>query len=298
MGGGSSIQRAFGFGSDERRVVMTGLSGAGKSTSLNKLDLNDTTSTTPTTGFTVKSAKNENITIIFFEVVVEDKFQSYEKQYTSDAEIIIFVVDSNDRGSITKAKEALHRVFKELRHDPLLLVLANKKDLSNALNASEITEQLDLQSLHLKKTHVQTISEMGLSTSKIAGTTGLPILSGGDNGQRFLMVGPPSAGKSTMLHKLNPSETVTTTPTTAMSPSYPGFNVETVKYQNITIYVWDVGGGDKFHPFQKQYFPNTRAIIFVVDSTDRERMSKAREELQWTLNDAELRDAPLLVFAN
>jgi signal recognition particle receptor subunit beta len=27
-------------------------------------------------------------------------------------------------------------------------------------------------------------------------------------------------------------------------------------------------------------------------------MSKAREELQWTLNDAELRDAPLLVFAN
>jgi signal recognition particle receptor subunit beta len=36
----------------------------------------------------------------------------------------------------------------------------------------------------------------------------------------------------------------------------------------------------------------------VVDSNDRERVSEAREELQRMLNEDELRDALLLVFAN
>jgi ADP-ribosylation factor 1/2 len=39
-------------------------------------------------------------------------------------------------------------------------------------------------------------------------------------------------------------------------------------------------------------------IIFVVDSNDRERIGEARDELQRMLNEDELRDALLLVFAN
>jgi GTPase SAR1 family protein len=45
-------------------------------------------------------------------------------------------------------------------------------------------------------------------------------------------------------------------------------------------------------------FQNTQGIIFVVDSNDRERVSEAREELQRMLNEDDLRDALLLVFAN
>ena len=45
-------------------------------------------------------------------------------------------------------------------------------------------------------------------------------------------------------------------------------------------------------------FQNTQGIIFVVDSNDRDRISEAREELQRMLNEDELRDALLLVFAN
>lgn len=45
-------------------------------------------------------------------------------------------------------------------------------------------------------------------------------------------------------------------------------------------------------------FQNTQGIIFVIDSNDRERVSEAREELQRMLNEDELRDALLLVFAN
>ncbi len=39
-------------------------------------------------------------------------------------------------------------------------------------------------------------------------------------------------------------------------------------------------------------------LIFVVDSNDKERGSEAREELNRMLNEDELRDAVLLVFAN
>ncbi len=84
--------------------------------------------------------------------------------------------------------------------------------------------------------------------------------------------------------------------------------------------MWDVGGQDKIRPLWRHceqistlfpfgYFPsdcaypsldfqNTQGIIFVVDSNDRERVSEAREELQRMLNEDELRDALLLVFAN
>ncbi len=39
-------------------------------------------------------------------------------------------------------------------------------------------------------------------------------------------------------------------------------------------------------------------LIFVVDSNDRERISAARDELHRMLNEDELREAILLVFAN
>jgi len=48
----------------------------------------------------------------------------------------------------------------------------------------------------------------------------------------------------------------------------------------------------------RHYFQNTQGIIFVVDSNDRDRVVEAREELQRMLNEDELRDAILLVFAN
>ena len=77
-----------------------------------------------------------------------------------------------------------------------------------------------------------------------------------------------------------------------------GFNVENVEYKNIAFTVWDVGGQDKIRPLWRHYYQNTQGIIFVVDSNDRERISEAREELQRMLNEDELRDALLLIFAN
>ncbi|KAI9843347.1 MAG: hypothetical protein M1837_006473 [Sclerophora amabilis] len=113
----------------------------------------------------------------------------------------------------------------------------------------------------------------------------------GKKEMRILMVGLDAAGKTTILYKLKLGEIVTTIPTI-------GFNVETVEYKNIQFTVWDVGGQDKIRPLWRHYFQNTQGIIFVVDSNDRERINEGRDELQRMLNEDELRDALLLVFAN
>ena len=48
----------------------------------------------------------------------------------------------------------------------------------------------------------------------------------------------------------------------------------------------------------KHYFENTQGLIFVVDSNDKDRIAEAKDELTKMLNEKELRDAVLLVFAN
>mmetsp|Transcript_28516 Transcript_28516/g.69439 ORF Transcript_28516/g.69439 Transcript_28516/m.69439 type:complete len:182 (-) Transcript_28516:203-748(-) len=108
---------------------------------------------------------------------------------------------------------------------------------------------------------------------------------------RLLMVGLDAAGKTTVLYKLKLGEVVTTIPTI-------GFNVESLVYKNLSFNVWDVGGQDKIRPLWRHYYANTEGVIFVVDSSDRDRVAESRDELHRMLSDDELRDATLLVFAN
>ncbi|KAF7250575.1 E3 ubiquitin-protein ligase TRIM23, partial [Varanus komodoensis] len=77
-----------------------------------------------------------------------------------------------------------------------------------------------------------------------------------------------------------------------------GFNVETVEYKNLKFTIWDVGGKHKLRPLWKHYYLNTQAVVFVIDSSHRDRVSEAHSELAKLLTEKELRDALLLIFAN
>lgn len=77
-----------------------------------------------------------------------------------------------------------------------------------------------------------------------------------------------------------------------------GFNVEKVTHKNINLVLWDLGGQQNIRPYWRCYIPGTNAIIFVVDSIDIERISIAKKELIQMLEEEELKDAALLVFAN
>ncbi|XDV41065.1 hypothetical protein PO909_010003 [Leuciscus waleckii] len=91
---------------------------------------------------------------------------------------------------------------------------------------------------------------------------------------RILMLGLDAAGKTTILYKLKLGQSVTTIPTV-------GFNVETVTYKNVKFNVWDVGGQDKIRPLWRHYYTGTQGL-----------------ELHRIINDREMRDAIILIFAN
>ncbi|CAI2181043.1 3396_t:CDS:2 [Funneliformis geosporum] len=108
----------------------------------------------------------------------------------------------------------------------------------------------------------------------------------GEKEVRILILGLDGAGKTTILYRLQIGEVVTTIPTI-------GFNVETVTYKNIKFQ-----GQTSIRPYWRCYYANTDAVIYVVDSVDRDRMGTSKEELHAMLDEEELRDAALLVFAN
>lgn len=43
----------------------------------------------------------------------------------------------------------------------------------------------------------------------------------------------------------------------------------------LAIQVWDLGGQTSIRPYWRCYYPNTDAIIFVVDSCDVDRLGKS-----------------------
>ena len=77
-----------------------------------------------------------------------------------------------------------------------------------------------------------------------------------------------------------------------------GFNVESVTYKNVKFQVWDLGGQTSIRPYWRCYYPNTQAIIYVVDSSDTERIGTSQEEFHAILQEEELKDALLLIYAN
>lgn len=88
------------------------------------------------------------------------------------------------------------------------------------------------------------------------------------------------------------SFTSTFSPLTASHNRQNFSNKQTNPVLNISITTIQI------RPLWRHYFQNTQGLIFVVDSNDRDRIGEARDELHRMVNEDELRDAVLLVFAN
>ena len=85
---------------------------------------------------------------------------------------------------------------------------------------------------------------------------------------KIIIIGLDCSGKTTILNKLHLNEIKQTVPTI-------GFNMEVVQYKNLQFQVWDLGGQNSIRQYWEMYYPNTNAILYVVDSHDRQRFAKA-----------------------
>ncbi|EHB17732.1 ADP-ribosylation factor-like protein 5A, partial [Heterocephalus glaber] len=108
---------------------------------------------------------------------------------------------------------------------------------------------------------------------------------------KVIIVGLDYAGKTTILYQFSTNEVVHTSPTI-------GSNVEEITINNTCFLMWDNRGQESLRSSWNTYYANTKFVIVVVDSTDRERISITREELYKMLAHEYLRKAGLLIFAN
>jgi ADP-ribosylation factor-like protein 2 len=81
-------------------------------------------------------------------------------------------------------------------------------------------------------------------------------------------------------------------------PPTVGFNIKTIQVDDLKVNVWDVGGQKSIRTFWRNYFDTTDGLVWVIDSSDRERLIDCRNELGGLLKEERLSGASLLVVAN
>jgi len=151
------------FGKREMRILMVGLDAAGKTTILYKLKLGEVVTTIPTIGFNVETVEYKNISFTVWDVGGQDKIRPLWRHYYQNTQGIIFVVDSNDRDRLDESNGHEHSAKEELHHmlaedelrDAVLLVLANKQDLPNAMSVNEVTSRLGLNQIRNRQWYIQ-----------------------------------------------------------------------------------------------------------------------------------------------
>jgi len=112
-----------------------------------------------------------------------------------------------------------------------------------------------------------------------------------DAEMRILMLGLDNSGKTTALKKLAGEDIQSITPT-------QGFNIKSVSSHGFKLNVWDIGGQKHIRPYWKNYYNNTDAVVYMVDSADERRVDEAAEELSSLLDEEALAGVPVLVYAN
>ncbi|XP_056287321.1 ADP-ribosylation factor-like protein 11 [Pseudoliparis swirei] len=109
---------------------------------------------------------------------------------------------------------------------------------------------------------------------------------------QVVLIGLDSAGKSTLLARLLTGQVVDTSPTI-------GFNVGSLELDKKTsLTVWDVGGQKSMRANWRYFLDDCKALVFVVDSSDPDRLPEAQKVLKKILNEEKLRGVPLMVLAN
>mmetsp|Transcript_28061 Transcript_28061/g.39187 ORF Transcript_28061/g.39187 Transcript_28061/m.39187 type:complete len:244 (-) Transcript_28061:146-877(-) len=77
-----------------------------------------------------------------------------------------------------------------------------------------------------------------------------------------------------------------------------GLNIGKIETGRVKLLLWDLGGQEGLRQIWHNYFAEAHAVIFIVDSTDVERLREAREILDSLLEDPKLKGAPFLILAN
>ncbi|XP_004836398.1 ADP-ribosylation factor-like protein 10 [Heterocephalus glaber] len=132
---------------EQREVLVLGLDGSGKSTFLRLLSgKTPLEGHVPTWGFNSVRMPTKDFEVDLLEIGGSQNLRFYWKEFVNEVDILVFMVDSADRLRLPWARQELHKL---LDKDPDLpvIVVANKQDLSEAMSAAELQQELGLQAI-------------------------------------------------------------------------------------------------------------------------------------------------------
>ena len=107
----------------------------------------------------------------------------------------------------------------------------------------------------------------------------------------LVFLGLDNAGKTTLLHVLK-EDTYTQTDSTI----HP--HQEELTIDGVTFNTFDLGGHDTARKIWKNYVGTVNGIMFMVDTTDVDRLELSKKELMKLMEMPELQDVPVCILGN
>lgn len=130
-------------------MAFVGLENAGKTATLKRLIKGEFFSLLmPTSGFNVDKFTYRGIAVEAYDIGGQETFRNtFWRSFIPKASSVVFVVDSADRSRFNESRDALELCLGWARNRPVLLILANKQDLSEAADLSELIPSFSLPQL-------------------------------------------------------------------------------------------------------------------------------------------------------
>jgi small GTP-binding protein len=218
-----------------------------------------------------------------------DDFSEFEAAFAACVRIVLGMFDGNDDGilDVNDIGKCFDKVCEIVKSSLLLVAAATKQALTASVHAMCNVILLIKSKVIGGEPDAVKLEELD-GILECLGRPGDGFGSDDDGiDARFIMFGLDGAGKTTVLYRAVVGSVVTTIPTI-------GYNAECL--EGVNGLIWDIGGHPDYRGLWRVYYSNASGIIFVVDSSNRDRMDEARDELANILDyDAATR---ILILAN
>ena len=145
------------------KIIILGIQNAGKTTILYRLSLGQLVQTTPTIGSNVEEISYNNVKLQAWDLGGQESTRSVWDVYFVNTDAIIYVIDSHDT-NYDESKTQFYKLLEnEALKDAVILIYANKQDLSGAKSVNDIIQIYELNKL---KDHVWNIQPCSAQTGE------------------------------------------------------------------------------------------------------------------------------------